>query len=96
VVGACLVGAVAHASADLDRRSRRGPAAAAVDALWAELVEWHGRPPADAFYDYAHPGARAARVRDLARWNDEPKRSRGDVLNLVDRAVSRTILDAVR
>ena len=43
-----------------------------------------------------HPAARAGRVRELARWNDEPTRSRDDVLGLLDRAVSRTILHAVR
>jgi hypothetical protein len=95
VVGACLVGAVAHATAQVDRRVRREPAALAVDALWAELREREGRPPGDAV-DHAHPAARAARVRELARWNDAPGRGRADVLDLIDRAVSRTILDAVR
>jgi hypothetical protein len=88
VVGACLVGAVAHASAAVDRRQRSGPAALAVDTLWATLS---GSEP-----DTAHPSARPARVRDLARWNDEPGRSREDVLDLLDRSVSRTIHAAVR
>jgi hypothetical protein len=94
VVGACLVGAVAHASAAVDRRSRQAPAAYAVDALWTALAERDGRSVAGT--DLAHPAARAARVRELARWNDEPRRARAEVLDLVDRAVSRTILDAVR
>ena len=94
VVGACLVGAVAHASAQLPRAVRRAPAALAVDTLWAALAERDGRPPAAG--DHAHPAARAARVRELARWNDESPRSRADVLDVIDRAVSRTILDAVR
>jgi hypothetical protein len=97
VVGACLVGAVAHASGSVDRRDRRGQAAVAVDTLWQTLAEdptagVDPTGPADA----AHPAARAARVRELARWNDEPTRSREDVLGLLDRAVSRTILHAVR
>lgn len=95
VVGACLVGAVAHATAQVDRRVRRAPAALAVDTLWAELRERDERPPVDAV-DHGHPAARAARVRELARWNDQPGRRRADVLDLLDRAVSRTILDAVR
>jgi hypothetical protein len=95
VVGACLVGAVARASAEVDRRSRRAPAAYAVDALWTALAERDGRLPA-AVLDAGHPAARAARVRDLARWNDESPRQRADVLDVIDRAVSRTILDAVR
>ena len=89
VVGACLVGAVSHASAAVDRRVRRGYAAAAVDALWESL----GTGPVT---DTAHPAARAARVRDLAAWNDRPGRSRAEVLDLLDRAVSRTISLAVR
>ena len=90
VVGACLVGAIAHASAAIDRRERRGQAALAVDTLWETL----GLGPGPV--ETAYPAARAARVRDLARWNDEPTRSRQDVLDLLDRAVSRTILAAVR
>lgn len=100
VAGACLVGAVAHASSTVDRRERRAPAATAVDMLWSELADRHpdavtgpGLLPA---WDDPHPGARAARVRDLARWNDDPRRSRDEVLGLLDGAVSRTISTAVR
>jgi hypothetical protein len=89
VVGACLVGAVAHASSTVDRQDRRGRAALAVDTLWQTLTDEPG--PVD-----SHPGARAARVRELARWNDEPTRGHDDVLGLLDRAVSRTILQSVR
>jgi hypothetical protein len=97
VVGACLVGAVAHASGSVDRRDRRGQAAVAVDTLWHTLAEdpSYERVPT-APYDAVHPAARAARVRELARWNDEPTRSRDEVLGLVDRAVSRTIMHSVR
>lgn len=89
VVGACLIGAVAHASSAVDRSDRRGQAALAVDTLWQALTD--GPDPSD-----PHPGARAARVRELAQWNDEPARCRDDVLGLLDRAVSRTILQSVR
>jgi hypothetical protein len=97
VVGACLVGAVAHASGSVDRRDRRGHAALAVDTLWHTLTEdpSYERVPT-APYDAVHPAARAARVRELARWNDEPVRNRDEVLGLVDRAVSRTIMHSVR
>lgn len=89
VVGACLVGAVSHATGTLDRRAgRRAQAAVAVDALHEALV---GRP-----VDTPHPSARAGRVRELARWNDEPDRTREDVLALLDAAISRTITAAVR
>ena len=94
VVGACLVGSVAHAASAVDRRSRRAPAGYAVDALWSALAERDDRPAV--VVDVGHPAARAARVRELARWNDEPARRRTEVLDLIDRAVARTVQDAVR
>ena len=94
VAGACLVGAVAHATSTMDRRERRGPAAAAVDLLWAELAQ---RCPSAVSgpnllpaWEDPHPTARAARVRDLAQWNDDPGRSRDEVLDLIDGAIART------
>ncbi len=96
IAGACLVGAIAHASSNSQRRDRRGPAALAVDTLWDTLQErtgnWGMLPATEA----THPTARAARVRDLAHWNDEPQRTRQEVLDLVDCAISRTILSSVR
>jgi hypothetical protein len=93
VVGACLVGAVAHASASVDRQDRRGQAALAVDTVWQTLADdTAAASPAGT----GHPVARAARVRELARWNDEPTRTREDVLGLLDRAISRSILSSVR
>lgn len=86
VVGGCLVGAVSHATAAADKAGRRGHAALAVDLLWETLTDTGVDP---------HPVARPGRVRDLARWNDEPGRTREDVLGLLDRAVSRSILTAV-
>jgi hypothetical protein len=88
VVGACLVGAIAHAASSVDRRDRRVQAAQAVDTLWETLAATEA--------DTTHPAARASRVRELARWNDESVRTREDVLDLLDRAVSRTIHAAVR
>lgn len=100
VAGACLVGAISHASSTVDRRERRAPAATAVDMLWSELADRHPEavtgPGVLPAWDDPHPGARAARVRDLARWNDDPRRNRAEVLGLLDGAVSRTISTAVR
>jgi hypothetical protein len=93
VIGACLVGAIAHASGTVDRRDRRVQAAIAVDTLHRTLAEQTG---SSALADAVHPAVRAARVRELARWNDEPGRTRQDVLGLMDRAVTGTILQAVR
>jgi hypothetical protein len=84
VVGACLVGAVSHASAPVSRRDRRGQAALAVDVLWEALA---GAP-----VEETHPTARPGRVRELARWNDEPGRTREDVVGLLDRALDRPSL----
>jgi hypothetical protein len=96
VAGACLVGAVAHASSGFGRQDRRGPAALAVDTLWDTLGEQAGRWDPQPAAQAPHPAARASRVRDLAQWNDEPQRTRQDVLDLIDRSVSRTILSSVR
>jgi hypothetical protein len=42
---------------------------------------------------YSHE-QRRARLRALTAWNDEPGRRVEDVLDLIDRAVSRTVLAA--
>ena len=38
---------------------------------------------------------RRARLRSLTAWNDAPGRTEADVLDLIDRAISRTIVGAV-
>lgn len=93
---ACVVAAVAvagHAGGaftHVDRDS--GPA---VDRVWEALQETRlGRYA-------AAPGAvapivRRARMRELVRWNDTAGRTQDEVLGLVDRAISRTILGQVR
>jgi hypothetical protein len=60
---------------------------------WPEAVTGPGMLPT---WDDPHPSARAARVRDLARWNDDPGRGKDEVLDLLDGAVSRIISAAVR
>lgn len=96
IEAACLVAAVAVAGhsggafTHVDRDS--GPA---VDRVWEALQESrHGEfatPPGA-----VAPIVRRARMRDLVRWNDAPGRTHGEVLGLVDRAISRTILARVR
>jgi hypothetical protein len=39
---------------------------------------------------------RLARIRDVARWNDQPGRTRDDALAMLDLAVSRVIMTAMR
>jgi hypothetical protein len=94
VAGACLVGAVVHATWTRRPGVDATAAAPALDTLWSSLQEVRGvsgTPPVAVSRD-----VRAARVRDLTRWNDRPGRSRDEVLELLDVAVSRTILDAVK
>jgi hypothetical protein len=85
--GACLVGALA----------RGGPYAgravdAVYDALWASRGQASqaspgGLPPVPA------PEIRLARVRMLTQWNDRAERTQEEVLAVVDRAISATIMD---
>ena len=89
VNGSCLVGALARAGSPSDA----GRAVDAVyDALWASrdqpgAARDGGLPPVPA------PGVRLARVRTLTRWNDQAGRTQEEVLTVVDRAISATIMD---
>lgn len=94
VVGACLVGALVHGARTLDPRLRDAGHLAAVDAAWEALQEVQSGE-AGATRPASSPAQRAGRVRDLTRWNDAPGRSQGEVLRLLDVAVSRSILAAV-
>lgn len=93
--GACVVAAVAvsaHAGGSFTRIDRdSGPS---IDRLWDALQEHRGRP-ADGPGAVA-PIVRRARMRELVRWNDAPGRTREEVLGVIDRAISRTILDEAR
>jgi hypothetical protein len=92
---ACLVGAVVYAA------RQRGPgdhfvrAAPALDHLWDAWQEWRGLGGTGIAGWAAPRELRMARVRDLTRWNDQPGRTREEVLDLVDRATSRAVMAAV-
>ena len=86
VDGACLVGALARAGSSSDV----GRAVDAVyDALWAS----RGQPGPGGLPPVPPPEVRQARVRTLTQWNDRAGRTREEVLALVDRAISATIMD---
>lgn len=86
VVQSCLVGAVVESARW--HTAEKGAAGPAIDRLWRELGELSGRrPPADPWPPT--PVVRAWQVRDLARWNDDPARTRQDVLALLDAALAR-------
>ena len=87
---ACLVGAVAlalrarHPQADLAVDT--GPALAYVWDAVHEGQGWRGAAGRSAPYH-----ARIMRMRDLARWNDEPGRRRDEVLAALDRAAAEVV-----
>ena len=76
-----------------DARSDVGRAVDAVyDALWAsrgqpDAPRPGGMPP------LPPPDVRLARVRTLTQWNDRAGRTQEEVLAVVDRAISATIMD---
>jgi hypothetical protein len=95
VTAACLVGAVVYAaqqSGPGDRLVKAGPA---LDYLWDAWQETRGLGGTGVAGWAAPRELRMARVRDLTRWNDQPGRTREEVLGLVDLAASRAVMTAV-
>ncbi len=86
VDGSCLVGALARAgsSADVGR---------AVDAVYDALWASRGQPSTPGLPPVPAPEVQRARVRTLTQWNDRAGRTREEVLAVVDRAISATIMD---
>ena len=83
VAGACLVGAITHAGGGLATVDGQ-PVQRTFDLTWHTLFGDRGRPvrycPA--------PAVRAAHLRDLIRWNDDPHRTGVEVAALL-RAVEQ-------
>jgi len=86
VDGSCLVGALARAGSHSD-------AGRAVDAVYDALWASHGQPAPAGLPPVPSPEVRQARVRTLTRWNDRAGRTREEVLAVVDRAISDTIMN---
>ena len=75
---ACLVGAIVHAAG--------GPAAARSQLTRRTLrLTWHTlfRPDRPVVAWCSPPDRRAAEVRDLTQWNDDPSRRVGEVVGLL-------------
>ncbi len=95
VAGACLVGALLRRAEDPDRATSHEDVWGAVDELYEALHERMG-------HTAEPPGRVDARARRHAKlgvltaWNDAPTTRRDDVLDLLDRAVSRTVVGACR
>jgi hypothetical protein len=92
-VRACVVAAVALAVRARDPRADlavdTGPALAYVwDAVYGDRrVRAGGRA--------APHEVRIARMRELARWNDGPERTRDDVVDVLDRAAAQLVANVV-
>jgi hypothetical protein len=93
VGGACLVGALLRRAEDPDRATTHTDVWGAVDELYEALHErmGHHAMPAGRVDSYAR---RHAKLAVLTAWNDDPRTRREDVLDLLDRAVSRTLVGA--
>lgn len=93
VAGACVVAAVALAVRARDPRAdvavTTGPALA---HLWDAV---HGDPRFRAAGRAAPHAVRVARMRELARWNDEHGRTRADVVAALDRAAAGVVARTV-
>jgi hypothetical protein len=95
VTAACLVGAVIHAArrrGSTDDLIKAGPA---LDFLWDAWQESRGLGGPGVAGRAAPRELRAIRARDLMQWNDQPGRTREQVLDLLDLAATRAIMAAV-
>ncbi len=94
---ACLVAAVTLAADGGGARPDIvGDAGPTLDIVWDALLEADSRPWIAATGRAAAPEVRIARMRELVHWNDAAGRTRDEVLALLDRAISRTILAAMQ
>ena len=95
VANACLVGTLLRMADDPDQVPTIADVWGCVDELYEAMHEQlghHSFPPGRAY-----PSAeRRARLQGLTAWNDTPGRTREQVLDVVDRAVARTIVAACR
>ena len=95
VTGACLVGAVVLATRQRDPQADLIDAGPALDLIWDAWQESRGLGGPGVAGRAAPLAVRAARMHDLTRWNDQPGRTRAEVLRLLDLATSRAIMEAV-
>jgi hypothetical protein len=89
----CLVGTMLRLVEDPDTAPSVADAWGSVDELYEAMHERMGHVSFPPGRVYSHE-QRRAHLRALTAWNDEPGRRVEDVLDLVDRAVSRTVVGA--
>ena len=93
VSGACLVGAMLRLVEDPDSAPSVADAWACVDELHEAVHERMGHASMPAGRIYPHE-ERRAHLRALTAWNDERGRRLEDVVDVIDRAISRTVVAA--
>jgi len=97
VAGACVVGALALAvSQRLTRADLTVEGGPMIDFVWDALQDRRGLGGPGVPGRAAPREVRLARMRDLVHWNDQPGRTQGEVLDLLDLAISRVIFTAMR
>ena len=95
VSGACLVGTLLRRAEDPDRATTHADVWGAVDELYEALHERMGHTSLPPGRVDSH-ARRHAKLGVLTAWNDDARTRREDVLDLLDRAVSRTLVGACR
>jgi hypothetical protein len=89
----CLVGTMLQLVENQDTASSLADAWSCVDELYEALHERMGHDPLPVGRSCS-PDERRSHLRALTAWNDEPGRRLEDVLDLLDRAIARTIVGA--
>ena len=89
VVAACLIGAIVEAGGGLSK-VRTQPVQRAIDLTWYTLFKGaprsnHGTPA---------PAVRTQQVRDLTRWNDQPRRTAPQAEALLRRSAAAAVSEA--
>jgi hypothetical protein len=95
VVNGCLVGTLLRLAEDPDTAPSVADVWDCVDELYEAMHERSGHVSHPAGRVFS-PGERTSRLRGLTTWNDAPGRTSADLLELLDRAISRTIVAACR
>jgi hypothetical protein len=93
VLGACLVGTLVRLADDPDSAPSVSDVWGCVDELYEAMHEAMGHDSFPPGRVYAHQ-QRQAHLQALTAWNDAPGRTREQVLDLVDRAIARTLVAA--
>lgn len=91
---ACLIGSMLLLADDQDTAHSLDDVWRATDELYEAVHERSGRDSFPPGHHYA-PAQRHRHLRVLTGWNDAPGRTQGDVVDLLNRGISRTIAACV-